>query len=76
MKENYQTFIKLIHSMLIDGELMDDQTINDFYTAYKESNMKYDMKEWIKFWFAEWTMDKHSFELKKQFKLKLNKFII
>lgn len=61
----YKFFKSKIHSMLKDGNLMfDEQEINDLYTEFKSFwYPRYTVREFIVFWFAEWTIEKNGTEL-------------
>jgi len=63
---SYKYFKSKVHSMIIDGKFMGEQTINDLYTDYKTTPMNYTCAEWIEFWFADWKMETHGFELRKR----------
>ena len=69
MVRNFEMFKDKLQKMLIikDERLCDNEWYQDLYVAFKEGENKY-IEGWAKIWFADVSLDTHSFELRKSFK--------
>lgn len=64
---NYKYFKSKVHSMMVDGKnQFDEQETQDLYTEFKKYWKKYSLKQFMQFWFQDWTIDNNGTELKKQ----------
>jgi len=64
---DFDKFRHTIHDMLVNGYIMDDDQMNDLYSEFKKSKST-QLRKWIQFWFDDWKVDTHGFEIKYWYK--------